>query len=221
MGTGRHMPLLRRLLVGGGTALAFLLLAVLGLGLGSLLTPGDASRPEPEAPPVARPPPPPVAEAAPPPPHPPTPPAVAAPPPTPVPAPTPGPRPLLPAQAPLAFPARLKARREILRAISALKDELARCPSDKVTRTLPGGRAALVLDTVAEAGAVRVVSSHLEADSPVNDQFVSCARSVLEGKRLVVTGTSAGQGFRLFIPISPNGNSLSLPATTLADAEGN
>jgi hypothetical protein len=219
MGTGRHRPLLRRLLLGGGTALAFLLLAVLGLGLGSLLTPGDGSRPEPEAPPVTRPLPPPVAEPPPPPPRPPTPQPVAAPLPAPPPAPAPAARPLLPAPAPLAFPARLKARREILRDISALKDELARCPTDKVARTSPGGRAALVLDAVAEAGAVRVVNSRLEADSPVNDRFVSCARSVLEGKPLVVTGISTGQRFRVFIPLGPNGNSLSLPAATLADAE--
>ena len=208
------------MLLGVGTALAFLLLAVLGLGLGSLLTPGEPSRPEPEPPPVTRPPPPPVAEPAPPQPRPPAPPpvAVSPPPPPPAPAPTPAPQPLLPSPAPIAFPARLKARREILRDISALKDELARCPADKV-KTAPGGRAAVVLDAVAEAGAVRVVSSRLEADGPVNDQFVSCARSVLEGKRLVVTGTSAGQRFRLFIPLGPNGNSLSLPSTTLADAE--
>ncbi len=204
------------MLLGGGTALAFLLLAVLGLALGSLLTPGELSRPEPEPPPVTRPPPPPVAESAPPPPRPPPPAPVAVSPPPP--APTPAPRPLLPSPAPLAFPARLKARREILRDISALKDELARCPGDKV-KTAPGGRAAVVLDAVAEAGAVRVVSSRLEADGPVNDQFVSCARSLLEGKRLVVTGTSAGQRFRVFIPLGPYGNSLSLPAATLADAE--
>jgi hypothetical protein len=139
-------------------------------------------------------------------------------PPPPAPAPTSTQRPLLPSPAPLAFPARLKARREILRDISALKDELGRCPADKV-KTTPGGRAAVVLDAVAEAGAVRVVSSRLEGDGPVNDQFVSCVRSVLDGKRLVVTGTSAGQRFRVFIPLGPNGNSLSLPATTLADAD--
>jgi hypothetical protein len=117
------------------------------------------------------------------------------------------------------MPARLKARREILRDISALKEELARCPADKVTRTPSGARAAVVLDTLAEAGALRVVSSRLDAEGPVNDQFVSCARSVLEGKRLVVTGTSAGQRLRIFIPLGPDGNSLSLPSATLADAE--
>jgi hypothetical protein len=117
-------------------------------------------------------------------------------------------------------PARLKARREILRDISALKEELGRCPADKVSRT-SGARAALVLDTVAEAGALRVVSSRLDADGAVNDRFVSCARSVLEGKRLVVTGTSVGQRFRVFIPLGPNGNSLSLPSASLADAEPN
>ena len=127
-------------------------------------------------------------------------------------------RPLIPGPG-LSMPARLKARREILRDISALKEDLARCPADTVTRTPPGARAALVLDTVAEAGALRVVGSRLDAEGTVNDRFVSCARSVLEGKRLVVTGTSVGQRFRVFIPLGPNGNSLSLPAASLADAD--
>ena len=121
----------------------------------------------------------------------------------------------------LSIPARLRARREILRDIGALKEELARCPADKVTRTPTGARAALVLDTVAEAGAVRVVSSRLDAEGAVNDRFVSCARSVLEGKRLVVTSTTPGQRLQLFIPLGPNGNSLSLPSASLTDAQQN
>lgn len=217
---GGGRPLLRRTLLVAGTALSFVLLAVLGLGLGSLLSPGETARPEPEPPPIARPAPRPVAEPAPPPPRPPSPPPAAASPPPPAPAPTPALRPVLPSPT-LSIPARLRARRDILRDIGALKDELARCPADKVPRNPPGGRAALVLDTVAEAGAVRVVSSRLEAEGAVNDRFVSCARSVLEGKRLVVTGTSAGQRLRVFIPLGPNGNSLSLPAASLADAEAN
>ena len=76
-----------------------------------------------------------------------------------------------------------------------------------------------VLETVAEAGALRVVSSRLEAEGPVNDRFVSCARSVIEGKRFPVTDTPPGTRLRLFIPLGPNGNSLSLPASSLTDAE--
>lgn len=211
-------PLVRRALLVAGAALSFLLLAVLGLGLGSLLTPGESTRPEPEPPPVARPRPRPVAEPAPPPPRPPAPPPTVAPSPPPA-APAPAARPLIPGVS-LSVPARLKARRDILRDISALKEDLARCPADRVTRP-PGSRAALVLETVAEAGALRVVSGRLDADGAVNDRFVSCARSVLEGKRLVVTGTTVGQRFRLFIPLGPEGNSLSLPSASLADAEPN
>jgi hypothetical protein len=82
-----------------------------------------------------------------------------------------------------------------------------------------GGRAALVFETVADGGAVRIVSGRLEADHPVNDAFVTCARSVLEGKRLPVPGLPAGAQLRLIIPIGPKGNSLSLPAATVAEAE--
>jgi hypothetical protein len=53
----------------------------------------------------------------------------------------------------------------------------------------------------------------------VNDRFVSCARSVLEGKRLPVTGATAGVRLRLFLPLGPKGNALSLPAASVAEAE--
>jgi len=88
-----------------------------------------------------------------------------------------------------------------------------------VTRSPPTSRAALVLETVAEAGALRVVSSRLEAEGPVNDRFVSCARSVMEGKRFPVSDTPPGTRLQLFIPLGPNGNALSLPASSLTEAE--
>ena len=112
----------------------------------------------------------------------------------------------------------MKVRQQAIRDIAALKDELARCPSEPVTRTPPTARAALVLDAVAEAGAVRVASGRLEADGPVNDRFVSCARSVIEGKRFAVSAVPPGTRFRLTIPLGPNGNSLSLPAASLTEA---
>jgi hypothetical protein len=213
-------PLLRRALRIAVTTLAFVLLAVLGLGLGSLLSFGESARPEPEPAPIVRPAPRPVAELAPPPPPPPLPAPVAVPPPPPAPgAPVAAPvqRPPLPGP-PLSLPGRLRARREILRDIGALKDELSRCPAEPVTRTGPGGRAALVLDLVAEADAMRVVSSRLDAEAPVNDRFVSCARSALEGKRFAVSGTTPGTRLRMSIPLGPTGNSLSLPAASVTEA---
>lgn len=210
-------PLVRRVLWIAGTALAFVLLAVLGLGLPSLFSFGDASRPEPEPAAVVRPAPPPVAEPAPPPPRPATPPPAAPPPP---PAAAPAQPPVIAAPA-LPLRTRLRARREILGDIGALKDELARCPADPVIRSPPTSRAALVLEAVAEVGAVRVVSSRLDSEGPVNDRFVSCARSVMEGKRLPVSDTPPGTRLRLLIPIGPNGNSLSIPAASLTDAYAN
>jgi len=110
---------------------------------------------------------------------------------------------------------------EILRGLRELKDELARCPADPVTRTPPTARAALVLDTVAEAGAVRVASGNLEAEGTVNDRFVSCARSLLEGKRFAVSSVAPGTRLRLIIPLGPNGNSLSIPSASLTEAAAN
>ncbi|HEY3586323.1 MAG TPA: hypothetical protein VGK85_04180 [Myxococcaceae bacterium] len=215
-GTGAR-PLLRRALWVAGTALAFVLLAVLGLGLASLFSFGEASRPEPELPPAVRPAPPPAPEPAPPPPRPPAPAPVKAPPP-PAPEPAREEQPSLPSAIPLQ--ARIQVRQQVLGDIAALKDELARCPSEPVTRSPPTARAALVLDAVAEAGAVRVASGHLEADGPVNDRFVSCARSVIEGKRFAVSAVPPGTRFRLIVPLGVNGNSLSLPAASLTEAGG-
>jgi hypothetical protein len=210
---GGPRPLLRRVLWAIGTALAFVLLALLGLGLASLFSFGESGRPESEPVPVPRPPPRQVAE---PPPVSPPPPASATPAPPPPAAAVPEQRPLVPGPA-LPLASRLRVRREMLRGIGALKDELARCPAEPVARP-PGGRAALVLEGVAEAGGLRVVSSRLDAEGPVNDRFVSCARSVLEGKRLPVTGTTTWTPLRLFLPLGPNGNALSLPAASLTEA---
>ena len=195
-------PLIRRLLWGGAVTVAFLLLALLGLALASLLHPGDEARPEPEA--AAPPPRPPRPLPEPPPP----PPAPAAEPPAPV---IPAPK--------LSLPTRLRVRREILRDIGVLSDAIAQCPAEAMTASPPWGRAALVFDTVAESGAVRVVSGRLEANHPVNDAFVTCARSVLEGKRLAVKGLATGTRLRLYIPLGPKGNSLSLPAASVGQAE--
>ena len=210
-------PLVRRVLWGAGTALAFVILAMLGLGLGSLLSFGETPRAEPEPVPPSRPTPSPVAEPAPPPPRPSTPPPPATPPPPPAAEAAPPPRPF--SNGPwLGVPSRLRVRREVLRDVAALRDELARCPADPVARSSPTARAALVLDAVAENGAVRVESSRLDADGPVNDRFVSCARSVFEGKRLVVSGTAPGRRLRLVIPLGPNGNALSLPAASVTES---
>jgi len=209
-------PLIRRLLWGGAVTVAFLCLALLGLALASLLHPGDVARPEPEAAAPPPRPPRPLPEPPPPPPPPPRPAQTAAAPP---PAPAAEPQaPLLPAPK-LPLPTRLRIRRDILRDIGALKEELSRCSAEGMPASAAGGRAALVFDTVVDSGAVRIVSGRLEAERPVNDAFVTCARTVLEGKRLAVPGLPAGTRLRLSIPIGPRGNSLSLPAATVAEAE--
>jgi hypothetical protein len=125
----------------------------------------------------------------------------------------------LPSAVPLQ--ARIQVRQQILRDIGTLKDELARCPSDPVARTPPTSRAALVLDAVAEDGAVRLANGRLEADGPVNDRFVACARSVIEGERFASSAVPPGTRFRLIVPLGPNGNSLSLPAASFTEAGGN
>ena len=217
---GGPRALLRRVLWIAGTALGFGVLAVLGLALGSLLSFGDSVRPEPEPTPVARPtsrraepPPPPPAPA--PAPHPSPAVAVAAPPPPPV---APQARPLLPAPT-VPHPVQLRLRREVLKNVAALKEELARCPAEPVIRSPPSARAALVLEMVAEAGALRVVGSRLDAEGPVNERFVTCARSVLEGKRFPVTGSTSGGRMQVFLPLGPKGNAISLNSASLKEAE--
>ena len=217
---GGPRALLRRVLWIAGTALGFVVLAVLGLALGSLLSFGDSVRPEPEPTPVARPtsrraepPPPPPAPA--PAPHPSPAVAVAAPPPPPV---APQARPLLPAPT-VPHPVQLRLRREVLKNVAALKEELARCPAEPVIRSPPSARAALVLEMVAEAGALRVVGSRLDAEGPVNERFVTCARSVLEGKRFPVTGSTSGERMQVFLPLGPKGNAISLNSASLKEAE--
>ena len=113
-----------------------------------------------------------------------------------------------------------RVRRAIMRELSGLGDELARCPSDPVTRNPPTARAGLVLDAVVEDGAVRMANSRLEAEGPVNDRFVSCVRSVIEGKRFVMTAAPAGTRFRLFLPLGPNGNAIALPGAALIESGG-
>jgi len=212
-------PLVRRVLVVLGTGAVFLLLVALGLGLAALLSPGDTARPEPV---VVRPPPPaPRPEPAPPPPA--SPPAIVrevARPPPPQPAPLPEASRAALSPGALTLPARLRVRREVIRAIGALKEDLGQCPADPVQRSGPQGRAALVLETESLNNAVRVVRTTLEADVPVNDRFVACARQVLAGKQLAATGIKPGVKLRVFLPLGPTGNSISLGSASLAEAGG-
>ena len=133
--------------------------------------------------------------------------AVATPPPPPV---APPARPLLPAPT-VPHPVPLRLRREVLKNVAALKEELARCPAEPVIRSPPSARAALVLEMVAEAGALRVVGSRLDAEGPVNERFVTCARSVLEGKRFPVTGSTSGDADAAVPPPGPDGERDLLP----------
>jgi len=210
-------PVVRRVLVVVGTGAVFLLLVALGLGLAALLTPGDTARPEPVA---VHPPPPPRAEPPPPPASPP--PAVVREAPRPPPQATPPPQPTSTelkslSAGTLTLPERMHLRREVILGIGELKEDLARCPADPVQQSTPPGRAAVVLETESVQNAIRVAGSTLEADVPVNDGFVSCARRVLEGKQLAAPGTRPGVKLRVFLPVGPNGNSLSLSAASLAE----
>ena len=105
----------------------------------------------------------------------------------------------------------------MIRSFGAFKDELARCPADPVQRNF-GTRAAVVLELVGENDSARVVSTALEAEVPVNDRFVSCARSVLQGKSLAAPGAKPGMRLRFFLPIGPAGNSLAPSSASLAEA---
>ena len=211
--------LLRRVLWIAGTALGFVVLAVLGLGVGSLFSFDDSVRSEPEPAPVARPARPAPERPPPPPAPPPTPrptPAVAVAPPPPPPA--PAARPLIPSPD-ASQPVRLRLRRDVLKNVATLKEELARCPAEPVIRSPPSARAALVLDTGGQGGALRVVGSHLDAEGPVNDRFITCARSVLEGKRFPVSGSTSGERLQLFLPLGPKGNAISLNSASLKEPE--
>jgi hypothetical protein len=109
-------------------------------------------------------------------------------------------------------------RREVILGIGALKEDLAGCPADPVQRSTPQGRAAVVLETESVQNALRVAGTALESDVPVNDGFVACARRVLEGKQFSAPGTKPGVKLRVFLPLGPNGNSLSLGSASLAEA---
>lgn len=119
----------------------------------------------------------------------------------------------------LTLPARLEVRRELIEAISGLKDELARCPAEAVQRSPPGSRAAVVLDAVGEGESVRVLETTLEAEVPVNDRFVSCARAALQGRTFAAPGAAAGARLRFSIPLGPGGNSLSLRSASLSESD--
>jgi hypothetical protein len=110
---------------------------------------------------------------------------------------------------------RLRTRQEVLRQIATLKDELARCPAEAVPRTPPTARASLILEAVVEGGALRVVSSKLDAEGPVNERFVTCARSLLEAQRFPVTRSTDGTRLQISLPLGPQGNALSLSAASL------
>ncbi len=209
-------PALQRLLWVVGTAAAFVLLVALGLGLASLLGPGDSHLPDPEPERPARAARPPEPAPAPPPPAPVQQPAPVPPPPPPAPV-IPEP-PLHPGVLPLN--AKLRVRREIVFGLTRLKDELARCPTEAVQRgPAPGARATLVLEAIGTGNAVQVTSSRLEAADPVNDRFVSCARGIIEGRTIPAAGAPAGIRLRFSIPLGPGGNSLSVSSGSLVEAD--
>ena len=212
-------PLLRRVLWVIGVAGAFVLLALLGSSVAALLSPGESFRPEPE-PVRPAPPPSPVPTSAParlpdPPPPPPLPPPTPAPPPASVPAESP---PVSANAGTISLIDRLHIRRELIRSITALKEELAGC-SATPARHRPDGRAALVLELQGVGNGARVLGTRLEADTPVNESFVACVSGLLQGRTLPATGVNPGARLRFFIPLGRAGTTLGLSAASLADAE--
>jgi len=196
---------------------AFLALGLLGFGVAALLSPlfsSDAPReirpPPPAPPPVAAapaptPPPPPA-------PPPPAPVVVAAPPPPPPPA------PVIPSPA-LTPLARLSIRRQVIAAISDLKAELGRCPSSSVRPDNQPGQSFVVMETEVGEGSLKVISTRLDQGAAINDAYVACVRSTLEGRVFPAKEVRPGMNVRISIPIGPGGNSLALPATFVGDED--
>ncbi|HSP20199.1 MAG TPA: hypothetical protein VLQ79_11825 [Myxococcaceae bacterium] len=206
-------PLLRRVLWGVCVAGAFVLLAFLGSLVAVLLSPAGPERPEPE--PVRRVPPSPPPQLARPPERP--------PPPPPSPPPQAAPvaveaRPVPPPAPTMPLTDRLRVRRELNRAVTVLKRELAGCPSGKVP-WVRGSRAALVIDLQGVGDGLQVTGSALESEVPVNDQFVACARALLQGKTLPSEDVSPGVRVRYVVPLGPGGNTLSVSSSSLTGAE--
>lgn len=102
--------------------------------------------------------------------------------------------------------------------MNLLRRELAGCPSGRVPWSREG-RAALVLELQGVGDGVQVVGSALEANVPVNDRYIECARTLLQGKTLATEGVSPGLRLRYIVPIGPGGSSLSLSSSSLAGGE--
>jgi len=212
------MPrLLRRALVVAATLGAFVLLLVVGLGLGSMLAPHDSAPPEPAPVPAPAPRP-----APPPPPEPrpapePAPPVAQAPPPPP--ALPPRPSDFEPPRKPseLTLATRLQLRRQLTRHLAGLREELSRCPSAPAPRGVPGTKASLVLAFTGEERRLRVTGSRVEGDAPLNDAFVSCARATIEGRIFQVPGARSGMRVDLWVPFGETGSSLFFFAASLAE----
>ena len=208
-------PLLRRVLRVVGVGGAFLLLALLGSWVAALFSPGGAAPAEPEVVRPGPPPRPPAPARLPDPPPPPPPRPAPAHPPAPAPAET-GPTSAPAAALPLTN--RLWVRRDLIRAVNLLKRELAGCPSTRA-EWVRGSRAALVLEVQGAGDGVQVLGTALHAEVPVNEQFVACARALLQGRTLATEGVPPGVRLRFVVPLGPGGSSLSLSSSSLIGAE--
>ena len=209
-------PRARQVLTALGVGGAFVVLGLLGFGLAALLSSlvsSDAPR-EIRVPPPA---PPPVA-AAPPAAPPPAPPPPAPPPPAPVVAvPAPPPAPALPGPA-ISPLVRITLRRQVIGALTELKTELARCPSTGRTES-PGNQSFVILETEGQEGSLRVASTRLDQADTVNDGFVACVRSTLQGRVLAVQGAKRGMNLRVNIPLGPGGNNLALAGAIIGNED--
>jgi hypothetical protein len=198
-----------------GAGGACVLLAILGLSLASLLSPGAPPVPDPEP---IRPAPPPRSPSD----SPVRPRMVEPPPPPSAVAPAPAPAPVESRfervdAGPLPVPEQLRLRRELIRSMAALRQELGRCPAQPAPQPVRG-RAALVLELRGVAGGAQVTRTSLEADMPVNEVFVGCVRTTLQGRTLAAKGIGPGVPLRFSVPLGPGGNSLGLNSASLTPA---
>jgi len=77
----------------------------------------------------------------------------------------------------------------------------------------------VVLQTEPREGSVRVISTSLDQGGAVNDAFVTCVRSKLNGREFAANDAKAGMTIRISIPLGPSGDSLSLPGTFVGEED--
>jgi hypothetical protein len=75
-----------------------------------------------------------------------------------------------------------------------------------------------VLELRGVSGGAQVTGTSLEAEMPVNEVFVGCVRTALQGRTLAAKGIGPGVQLRFSVPLGPGGNSLGLSSASLTPA---